>query len=115
MSRLKHADALALADLMHNELAGTDFYLERQLAEECVEYAHAIYKIIRAINGETPVSPQDALKNVLEEFADVLLMGDIVYAAIKGKTADRGAEVDRWYKFKRKRIVERLKEMEDYE
>ena len=51
------------------EKYGEDYML-RQLAEECLECAHAALKLIRARRGETPVSVEDATAKLVEEMAD---------------------------------------------
>lgn len=51
-----------------------DEYLFRQLAEECIELAHASLKLIRAMRGETPLSIEKARAFFLEEVADVRVM-----------------------------------------
>lgn len=42
-----------------------------QLAEEAAELSQAAIKYVRALRGETPVTKEDALKNLTEEVADV--------------------------------------------
>lgn len=42
-----------------------------QLAEECAECTQAALKMIRAINGDTPVSKIEAREHLIEEIADV--------------------------------------------
>lgn len=54
-------------------------YLLRQLAEECAELAQAALKVIRTRHGETPVTPEEARANLLEEIADVMVMMDLVF------------------------------------
>ena len=56
------------------EALGTEELLA-QLAEEAAELGKAALKLRRALNGKnpTPVSPAEALRNVREEMADVLL------------------------------------------
>lgn len=46
-----------------------------QLAEECNEMAHAALKYRRALTGDnpTPITPEQARENLLEEIADVSL------------------------------------------
>lgn len=44
-----------------------------QLAEECAEASQSACKLHRAYNGLTPVSCEEANKNLLEELADVLV------------------------------------------
>jgi NTP pyrophosphatase (non-canonical NTP hydrolase) len=43
----------------------------RQLAEECSECTKAALKLIRAMNKETPISEDEAKRNLVEEIADV--------------------------------------------
>lgn len=80
-SRTEEVDAIrrALADwrpeLNHIiETLGTEELLA-QLAEEAAELGKAALKLRRALNGKnpTPVSPAEAILNVQEEMADVLL------------------------------------------
>lgn len=56
------------------ETLGTEELLA-QLAEEAAELSKAALKLRRALDGKnpTPVSPSEALRNVREEMADVLL------------------------------------------
>lgn len=56
------------------ETLGTEELLT-QLAEEAAELGKAALKLRRALNGKnpTPVSPADAILNLQEEMADVLL------------------------------------------
>ena len=56
------------------ETLGTEELLA-QLAEEAAELGKAALKLRRALDGKnpTPVSPAEALRNVREEMADVLL------------------------------------------
>ena len=42
-----------------------------QLAEEAAELSQAAIKYVRVLRGETPVTKEDALKNLTEEIADV--------------------------------------------
>jgi hypothetical protein len=42
-----------------------------QLAEEAAELSQAAIKYVRVLRGETPVTKEDALKNLTEEVADV--------------------------------------------
>ena len=44
-----------------------------QLAEECAELSQAALKLVRALDGDTPVSEIECRKNVIEEMADVNL------------------------------------------
>ena len=42
-----------------------------QLAEEAAELSQAAIKYVRVLRGETPVTKEDALRNLTEEVADV--------------------------------------------
>lgn len=46
-------------------------YRLRILAEESAELSQAALKLIRAIEGDTPVTKEEALENLIEEAADV--------------------------------------------
>ena len=54
--------------------------LYEQLAEECVELAHAALKLARIKRGEnpTPVSVKDALGAVMEEYTDLRLVAYVL-------------------------------------
>lgn len=54
--------------------------LYEQLAEECVELAHAALKLARIKRGEnpTPVSVEDALGAVMEEYTDLRLVAYVL-------------------------------------
>lgn len=54
--------------------------LYEQLAEECVELAHAALKLARIKRGEnpTPVSVEEALGAVMEEYTDLRLVAYII-------------------------------------
>ena len=51
-----------------------------QLAEECVELAHALLKYARALRGQnpTPVTMEEAWDSCKNEFSDVLVCADVV-------------------------------------
>ena len=52
----------------------TDLPLKKRLiqfAEECAEASQAALKLVRAIDGDTPVSEYKAAVHLLEEIADV--------------------------------------------
>ena len=52
----------------------TDLPLEKRLiqfAEECAEASQAALKLVRAMDGDTPVPEHRAAVNLLEEIADV--------------------------------------------
>lgn len=72
--------------------------LYEQLAEECVELAHAALKLARIKRGEnpTPVSAKEAMDAVIEEYTDLRLVAYVL---------EMGWDVDvfeqkllRWYK-----------------
>lgn len=72
--------------------------LYEQLAEECVELAHASLKMARIIRGEnpTPANMNDVLNNIAEELNDVQTVADVLgmdidYDAMQSK-------LERWYK-----------------
>lgn len=49
-----------------------------QLAEEGVELSHACLKMVRVMDGSTPVPEMDAKMHLLEEIADVMLCSKVV-------------------------------------
>lgn len=69
-----------------------------QLAEEAAELGKAALKLRRALDGKnpTPVSPADALRNVQEEMADVLLC--VLSVGLDEESAERTirAKIPRW-------------------
>lgn len=54
--------------------------LYEQLAEECVELAHAALKLARIKRGEnpTPVSAEEAMGAVMEEYTDLRLVAYVL-------------------------------------
>ena len=54
--------------------------LYEQLAEECVELAHAALKLARIKRGEnpTPVSVEEAMGAVMEEYTDLRLVAYVL-------------------------------------
>lgn len=52
-----------------------------QLAEESAELAQASLKLVRAIEGDTPVDEAQAHDHLLEEIGDVKLCADIITSA----------------------------------
>lgn len=83
MIGMKDAEALTLATLLKECYEGGEMYLSRQLAEECTEFAQSVFKLVRAENGETPVSVEDAQTAMFEELADVILCADLCCAWYK--------------------------------
>lgn len=84
------------------ELIGEAAMLE-QLAEECTELAHAALKTARTIRKEnpTPVTYDESMKNVREEYSDVCQC-----AAEFGLAPDR-----RQISEKNERFLQRIEEM----
>jgi NTP pyrophosphatase (non-canonical NTP hydrolase) len=79
-----------------------------QLAEEASELAHAALKLRRVEDGTnpTPVPKEDAIKNILEEIADVSLVinllgfntdrNEVICREIMTQKADRWAQRLDW-------------------
>lgn len=82
--------------------------LYRLLAEEAVELAHAALKYIRAVNGETPISVEEACDRLLEEIADVKVTIDGVVGVDMGSGSD--VTVSEIYGRKQQRMHDRLEE-----
>ena len=64
--------------MFHEQIGEAAVY--ELLAEECAELAKAALKYARILRGEnpTPVTLDDALKNVVEEYTDLqLVAGDL--------------------------------------
>jgi rubrerythrin len=85
-------------------------YILRQTAEECMELALALLKLIRADRGETPVSWDEAAAAVEEELADAILMIDGLYTLQDPKTR---ARICRIRDDKEKRMRKRIEEAEE--
>ena len=77
-----------------------------QVAEESAEFTHASLKLSRALRGKspTPITREEAWKNLMEEFADVLLMAQII-----GLWVDLPG-IYRMMDAKRQRMQQRLQE-----
>jgi NTP pyrophosphatase (non-canonical NTP hydrolase) len=73
-----------------------------QLAEECVELAHALLKYARALRGQnpTPVTMEEAWEKFKGEFSDVLTCAEVA-----GLQSDLSLMWE-----KRQRWIERLQE-----
>ena len=56
-----------------------------QLAEEAAELSQAALKLVRAIEGDTPVDEVQAHDHLLEEIADAKLCADIITSADEDK------------------------------
>ena len=63
------------------EITGAEYML-RQMAEECAELNHASLKLVRSMNGETPLPITAARANLIEEIADVKNMLRVFESAI---------------------------------
>lgn len=86
------------AEFVKEELSEASLY--EQLAEECVELAHACLKKARLLRGEnpTPLTINDIDGMILEEHTDVFLVSDLLRL---------GIDID-IYKSKMQRWAERL-------
>lgn len=67
-----------------------------QMAEECVELAHALLKKARRIRGEnyTPITESECDYDILEEFTDVMVCAEVL-----GLKADNNIfeeKINRW-------------------
>lgn len=82
-----------------------DHYLLRQTAEECCELAQACMKFIRADKLETPMTREQAWAKILEEYADVQLMLDLMETLLDDKSRN---EIVKTYGDKWKRCDDRL-------
>ena len=69
-----------------------------QLAEECVELAHAALKLARIKRGEnpTPVSTEEAIGAVMEEYTDVRLVAFVLEMLWDTEVFEQ--KLLRWYK-----------------
>lgn len=86
----------------------SDDYTLRLLAEECLELGHAALKMVRVMNGETPVAPEAAIENLIEEMADVELMHTI--SMVRLLTPSERAQVCTTIASKTERFYDRLTE-----
>lgn len=80
-------------------------YMFRQLAEECSELSQAALKLVRSVNGETPVHPLEARAKYLEEMADVMIMIDL---AMEETNLYEISEIVKTTERKMLRMMERL-------
>lgn len=72
--------------------------LYTQLAEECIELAHAALKMARVQrDGDPSIDPNATLDNLKEEFNDVLVVYDILGFDTNGDPGLMDAKIDRWY------------------
>lgn len=81
-------------------------YLLRQLAEECAELSTAALHHIRAKRRETDKTPENTMKAMMEEMADVAVMLDCVRRSIC--TDEQRTEIDITIEAKANRMVRRL-------
>ena len=79
----------------------SDVDMTLQLAEEASELSQAASKALRVKLGHnpTPVTEDQALKNVLEEYADVRLSFEALFNSQYDKDVDdvKSSKLDRWY------------------
>ena len=85
--------------------ATSEEYMLRQLAEECCELSQAALKLIRAYNGETPVSVDKARQKLIEELADTKIMFNIVYSLLSDSEL---SDYDSTLKYKKDRFAKRI-------
>lgn len=71
-----------------------------QLAEEASELAAAANKLVRVLDGEnpSPVTPEQARLDILEEFGDVLNCADLIVTPMENIyiATERGEKCIRW-------------------
>lgn len=81
---------------MFKEIIGPAAVYE-QLAEECSETAKAALKCARILRGEnpTPVTLEEAQKNLIEEYTDVRLVADDLN--LHPNPVTRNEKFKRWY------------------
>lgn len=68
------------------------------MAEECCELAHACLKVARIVRGEnpTPVKMREAKGRVIEEWSDLLLVGEVL--GVKADETMIDHKLARWIK-----------------
>lgn len=81
----------------------SDAGMIRQLGEEAAELTHAVFKLMRTLDNEspTPITPETAMLNLLEEIADVCVCVR-VFLANKPKECEivekiKHDKLQRWY------------------
>lgn len=86
--------SLSNYDFIRDQLSEAALY--EQLAEECVELAHACQKEARFLRGEnpTPLSPNEIDGMIEEEYSDVILVSNILGLAVDQDTYLK--KIDRW-------------------
>ena len=69
-----------------------------QLAEECAELGQAALKVARILRNEnpTPVSKEEALRQIDEEFADVFLTMSVCGYNLLHVVGTINAKAERW-------------------
>lgn len=88
----------------------------RQIGEEASELTHAVFKLLRTLGCEspTPISPETAMLNLLEEIADVNIC---VLVFLANKPSERKIiekikhdKLNRWYdRLKKERSTKNVK------
>lgn len=71
-------DKVKYRKVIHEKISEADLY--GQLAEEAAELAQAASKMERVLRGTnpTPKSKEEVMKNLIEEYTDLLLVSDIL-------------------------------------
>lgn len=87
---------MSLADFQSIQLQLSKAALYEQLAEECVELAHACQKKARLLRGEnpTPLTKSDIDAMVDEEYTDVCLVAHLLYLHVDNKIYR--SKLERW-------------------
>ena len=69
-----------------------------QLAEEASELSQASLKLVRQMDGQTPVTEADAKMHLLEEIADVMLCSKVLTSRVDDRivTEIMSAKYKRW-------------------
>lgn len=87
---------MSLGDFQFIQLQLSEAALYEQLAEECVELAHACQKKARLLRGEnpTPLTMNDIDEMVEEEYTDVCLVAHLLYLHVDNETY--WSKLNRW-------------------
>lgn len=81
-------------------------YMLCQTAEEACKLGQAALKVVRAMEGKTPVSVKKARENLVEEIADVLVMVTVLKAGFLTQIESYDIEQEMDRKFDR--FVDRI-------
>lgn len=87
---------MSLGDFQFVQSKLSEAALYEQLAEECVELAHACQKKARFLRGEnpTPLTESDIDVMVDEEYTDVCLVAHLLYLHVDNETY--WSKLERW-------------------